>query len=608
MKVFEYLTIDAATRRITVPQAEQTFGVQSDTQAVRKYFKCPRYVGDGLDLAGMFLRVNFRNANGEVDAYLVDDVTVDGDVVTFSWLLSKKATAYVGQTSFVVCAVSGRGLPEWNTTLAVGNVLQGLEPDSSTVEAETADVIAQLLAMVTAQTGNVEAVGAAQVKAVQAAAKAATTEAEEQIQAKGAATLATIPEDYSALSGTVDRLTRDRAAAIVCQAEGETIQVQDASNDPLQGLRIFGRSTQDGTPTPDNPVEIVSLASPVVTLCGVNLIQNGLGSRTIAGITFTTNTDGSITANGTSTDLVQAVISDGFLFRAGVRYRLTGCPSGGGKDTYRIDNTDKLADDGSGGFAEYATDTVFPVRIRIAAGVTVSNLTFFPMLRFASIEDDTYEAPAGQTLTITTPGSLPGIPVESGGNYTDADGQQWICDEVDLARGVYVQRVRACHLYDYFNKYCTQADNTKYSEDVLRFDFGYCFSSKTKTTVLCNMFSYGFAHGDQSAFVRAKEGVSSHSTSDVISVFINRARLVSADLEGFEAYLENNAVTVLYALATPIEHALTDAELQAFRALHSCKPTTTVLNDAGAHMVLEYAADPKTYIDNKLAALVAGND
>lgn len=46
-----------------------------------------------------------------------------------------------------------------------------------------------------------------------------------------------------------------------------------------------------------------------------------------------------------------------------------------------------------------------------------------------------------QTLTLSAQNGLPGIPVTSGGNYTDENGRQWICDEVDLGRGVYVQRV-----------------------------------------------------------------------------------------------------------------------------------------------------------------------
>ena len=80
------------------------------------------------------------------------------------------------------------------------------------------------------------------------------------------------------------------------------------------------------------------------------------------------------------------------------------------------------------------------------------------------------------------------------------------------------------------------------------------------------------------------------------------------DLAAFKAQLAVTPYEVIYVLAEPVETALTDAEIQAYLALRSNKPTTTVLNDAGAHMVLEYAADPKTYIDNKLAALIAANN
>ena len=52
-----------------------------------------------------------------------------------------------------------------------------------------------------------------------------------------------------------------------------------------------------------------------------------------------------------------------------------------------------------------------------------------------------YEPYREQLLTLPTPNGLPGIPVTSGGNYTDPQGQQWVCDEVDLERGVKVQRV-----------------------------------------------------------------------------------------------------------------------------------------------------------------------
>ena len=475
---YEELTIDAESRLILVPDAEKLFGVESDTQAECKHFRCPRYVGAGLDLAGCFLRVNFRNANGEVDSYLVTDVAIDGEDITFSWELSKKVTAYKGEVQFVVCAVMGAGLPEWNTTLAVGEVLEGLEPDSSTVEAETADVIAQLLAMVAAQTSAVEAVGAAQCAEVKKVGEDTTEEAKAAVEAKGEAVVASIPADYTALSATVDRLTRDRAAAIVCEAEGESVQVADASADPLIGLRLFGKSTQDGTPTPEAPVEVVSAKAPVVTI-----------------------TDG-----------------------------------------------------------------------------TEENV---------------------QTLTLSTPDSLPGIPVTSGGNYTDANGQQWIADEVDLARGVYVRRIGS-KVFDGSEDEKWIATNVIYHIAIPDKRSNY---TAVPNALLCSHFAVPFA----------MDGYKTGCISETYYHSGNLNILVNYDegeggTDNFKAWLQSNPVTVYYLLATPIETPLSTEEIEAYKALLANKPTTTVLNDAGAWMALEYAADPKTYIDNKIAALLAANN
>lgn len=225
----EYLVIDPATRSITVPEAEQIFGVTGDEIADRKYFICPRIVGDGLDLAGMFIRVNFRNANGEEDGYLVKDVAVSGEYVTFSWQLSAKVAAYKGAVQFGICAdlpnTADRRMPDWNTTMASGEVLEGLDPDDGNVEEETSDVVTQLRAETAAQTGRVQEVGAAQVQAVRAAAITATAEAQAQIEAKGAATLATIPADYTTMAGKVNEF----ANAIKGSLSGEIVQAGDVS-------------------------------------------------------------------------------------------------------------------------------------------------------------------------------------------------------------------------------------------------------------------------------------------------------------------------------------------------------------------------------------------
>ncbi len=43
--------------------------------------------------------------------------------------------------------------------------------------------------------------------------------------------------------------------------------------------------------------------------------------------------------------------------------------------------------------------------------------------------------------SVTIPYALNGIPVASGGNYIDENGQQWICDTYPLLTGEYVKRV-----------------------------------------------------------------------------------------------------------------------------------------------------------------------
>ena len=144
-----YCIIDPETRVITIPPEYQLLGVESDEKAERIYFKCPKIVGDDIDLSKLALRVNFRNAGQVVDQYLVDDVAVDGDNITFSWLLSRRVTQYEGDVNFIVCAVrvSGETITnEWNTTLATAQVLEGLEAEVVLPEDET-DIVNQLLAL-----------------------------------------------------------------------------------------------------------------------------------------------------------------------------------------------------------------------------------------------------------------------------------------------------------------------------------------------------------------------------------------------------------------------------------------------------------------------------
>lgn len=146
----EKCIIDPETRTISIPTTYQFLGVESDEKVERLYFQCPKIVGDNIDLSQFQIRINYQNASSQKDQYIVDDVSADGDNITFSWLLSRKVTAYRGTVQFIVCAVKVSGSTitnEWNTTMAKAEVLEGLEVDDPTPSEEQSDVIAQLIEM-----------------------------------------------------------------------------------------------------------------------------------------------------------------------------------------------------------------------------------------------------------------------------------------------------------------------------------------------------------------------------------------------------------------------------------------------------------------------------
>lgn len=142
--VNDIFTVNPESRTITVPETEKIFGVFSDGNTERKHFRCPKVVGDGIDLTTLHLYINYQNANGKKYPYLVEDVQADGDYITFSWLISPDVASYKGTVKFVLCAKKGTEL-EWNTTIAEGTVLEGLEATDEVVE-RNPDIIEQILA------------------------------------------------------------------------------------------------------------------------------------------------------------------------------------------------------------------------------------------------------------------------------------------------------------------------------------------------------------------------------------------------------------------------------------------------------------------------------
>ena len=593
------IVVNSSTRQFTIPGADLVFGVTADSGSERKYFQCPRYVGDNLDIGGSFVRLNYRNANGEIDSYLVKDVAVDGNNVTFSWELSPKVTRYKGNVSFVMCVVGPDTKVAWHTTLGRGQVLEGLEPESALIEEGTADVVAALIAMVEAQTEAVKAEGATQVAVVKAAAKTAESDAVAEIEAKGVNVRESIPDDYTALSGAVRAIEKSMAPGIVCEVKGTAVTVSDASNQAMQGLRIFGKSTQDGSPTPDAPVEIVSVEKPVVSVYGKNY-------ATVEGVVVQKYLpDATVVSDGNKITLHTKQYGDGFHFglgtmKAGQTYVISG--NAINHTNIRIYNinildTDylEIPVDGKGDFSVEYTPPTDNQTVRIWVGQEIECiLTNFQICLKAVAT--TYEQPTKQIVSLTH--TLPGIPVTSGGNYTDSDGQQWISDEVDLERGVYVRRIH-CETFD--------------GDESWSLDNGYSIGNRYHI-LLQNKCEMSDANNGVTSMNTNIEIGKSGGTADTPNRYtiIREGNMMYVSLTGtetlseFKSYLSEHPMTLLAILSTPIETPLSETEIAAYRAMHTNYPNTTVLNDGGAHMVVKYAADTKLYIDNKIAALVGG--
>lgn len=337
--------------------------------------------------------------------------------------------------------------------------MQAIQDDVTAKQAQTAtDATAAEKARVAAEAAQ-NGAAASETAAADSAAAAKTSE---DTAAKSAAdadnTANSINNSMMQIAAnkeTVSQLKEDTAAlqkrqnVLVGSETGNPIDVDDAFAAPLCGLTVYGRSTQDGTPTPDAPVPIVSAG------------------------------DG-----GT----IAVTLSDG---------------------------NGKM-----------------------------------------------------QTLTLPTPTGLPGIPVATSGNYTDPQGQNWVCDEVDLERGVKVQRVNALDLST-----CTITGITNLAATkrlAIRLPLN---GRDYKTEALCNKLQFVVSF-----------------TKDTTHFYI--------DVSNAQVFIpigakkpEEGEYILFYALATPIETPLTPAEIAAYKAITAYAPDTVVQASDGAGVKLEYQKD-----------------
>lgn len=257
------------------------------------------------------------------------------------------------------------------------------------------------------------------------------------------------------------------SAAIRPTASGNPVSITDSVEWSLLGLKVYGKSTQDGTPSPENPVPIVSAGE-----------------------------SGSIAVT----------VSDG--------------------------------------------------------------------------------ADQSQQLVISTPNGLPGIPVDSGGNYTDASGKQWVCNYKDYARRVYVQRCAKENISGAPNFIETADVSGRYLwSNALANTYG------TGSTKLLSTFGKWLNWGNGNEI-----GVA----INVRSIFFNYLKSDAEDEVNalFSNLIENNQCYIIGQLESPIETPLSPEEIAAYRALYTYDGIT-VVNTAEdvAGLEVKYLADGEKYVE-----------
>ena len=414
----------------------------------------------------------------------------------------------------------------------------------------------------------------AQIAVMERSRQAAEEAAEEALAAATRADEARegIQGDLAALTEEIDRET---APPIIPTAQGAGIvAISDSANRPIAGLRLYGKTTQDGVSTPDAPAPLVNVGaggSIGVKAMGKNLLPNTVSTTVNNGITFTSNTDGTIAANGTSlADWDAYCIVGTATLVVGEKYLLTGCPSGGGF-SIGLDGT-AIYDWGNG--VEFTAETEnYTAVLIVRKNKTVSGIVFSPMIRLASDTNATFEPyKDGGSLTASTPDGLAGIPYSGG----------MLCDYIEYGHAVCVRHVGRYHG-------TVQTNPTGVSAGGLRFiDFyDIPYDASYVGGIMCDALP-----------VVPTADAGWLSTEPCLSVADGRIRLYG--VEGV-----TYTVNIFYAMQDPIETPIQADELAAYRAMTSQYPNTTVYNDSGAGMAVDYIADTKNYIDKKLAAIAA---
>jgi len=395
-------------------------------------------------------------------------------------------------------------------------------------------------------------------------------------------------------------LVADAYSVVLTVVTGNPALLENSKgNRGLESLTLYGKSTQGSTPSPspEYPQEIESVVDAgeiSVEVCGKNLIAGRKFYGNYSnGIAYIIKLDGDVVF-----PYKPSYATYGICYAinalAGKKYTFSG---------YNLNDNASLR------IAEYANlndaldfanvigykfggraDTFVTytakengVIICLISGIWSSNndlihiCTESELLQIELGSTATSYEPykPAQKLIIPTPGGLPGIPVTSDGNYTDADGQQWVCDEIDLEKGERVQWIGKIVVDGKKVKFVASSNSVYWnlprgtSPGII--DGGTCISRYFAERAFDGNKKYGFA------WTSSERMKPYFDTSEELNAFC-----VQKNSEG-------NPLTIYYCIGTPIRTPLPPETIAAYKALRTYSPTTTVINDAGAGMSVGYA-------------------
>lgn len=379
-------------------------------------------------------------------------------------------------------------------------------------------------------------------------------------------------------------------------ASGNPITLTDSAENKPLGMTLYGRSKQDGTPSPENPVEIESAGGDGkigVSVRGKNLFH-----------VQETNMKKAISWGATAGTKITIVSNRNYSSIAimNVLPNVTYFIKNFTPEKFSVTRVLE-ADENEIGYVNYKhSDNALIQRIIRTSGnttkmylvvETIDGTAFTEdmlndikiMVAQSDVEEsyEPYRTP--QSTSLITPNGLPGIPVPSGTSgitYTDANGQAWIADEIDFSKGKYIQNVGKVDFENLLWKLIGNCFRSEAISDSKVYKWTSEIANIICSHYICKMTSYNMQYN-------------SGGQDNLIGMYVNQIEIKDTrynnDVDLFKQSL--SGVYAYYVLAIPVERNLTSAELAEYTQLYSYKPTTVMENDSDCWMDVTALCKPK---------------